>query len=163
MLHRSQLRFFLFIAVFALLATTFASARQDSDRRGRKYKVPPPASRIEVTVVRKDDGKPVQNAGVIFHPIENGKDQGGMELRSDQDGKVVINVIPIGDTVLLQVISKDYQTYGEIFKADKPSVSLEVRLHRPVPEYSAYKHNDASGSGGPSNAPPNGNQAQPAH
>jgi hypothetical protein len=166
MLHRSQLRLFLFAAVFALLAGTFAGARQDTDRRGRKYKAPPPTSRIEITVVRKDDGKPIENAAVIFHPIEGDKDKGGMEMKSNEDGKAIIDVIPIGDTVRLQIIANGYQTYGYDFKNDKPAISMQVQMHRPVPEYSIYKNNNPSGdkpsgSGDQSNAPPNGNQSQP--
>lgn len=147
-------RFCVALAGFGLVLTAL-SAQAQTDRRGRKYKAPPPASRIEVTVLKADNGKPISDAAVVFHPIEGDKDTGGLELKTNEDGKATIDVIPIGDTVRLQVIARGFQTYGRDFKIDKDQMSMEVRLNRPVPEYSVYKNNDGkkksgngSGSGG---------------
>lgn len=117
------------------------------ERRGRNYKPPPPTARIAVTVVKADDGAPIDDAHVIFHPIEHGKDTGSLELKTNEDGKAVIDVIPIGDNVILQVISSGFQTYGQSFKIDKSQMSMEVRLNRPVPEVSIYKNNSGAKSG----------------
>ena len=43
-----------------------------------------------------------------------------MELKSNEDGKTIIDVLPIGDTVRLQIIAKGFQTYGQDYKIDKP-------------------------------------------
>ena len=51
-------------------------------QRGRKYVPPPPTANIKVTVLRSTDGKPVNDASVIFHPIKNGKDEGAMSSRA---------------------------------------------------------------------------------
>jgi len=40
-----------------------------ASKRGRKYKVPPPTSRIEVTILKDVNGKPIENAAVVFHPM----------------------------------------------------------------------------------------------
>ena len=56
-----------------------------------------------VTVIKATNGKPVENAAVIFHPMKNGKDEGNLELKTNEEGKAIIEVIPIGDTVRLQV------------------------------------------------------------
>jgi len=137
-------------AVCGLIFTSFAAGAQgSSERRMRKYKPPPPTSTIQVTVLRYDDGKPIENAAVIFHPIEGERDKGAMELKSNEEGKATIDVIPIGDTVRLQVIANGFQTYGEDYKVEKAQMSMEVKLHRPAPEYSIYKNN--SGSSGNSN------------
>jgi uncharacterized membrane protein YgcG len=180
MLRRSFLRFCLALASFSLIAGSFAlRAQDDNSRHGRKYKAPPPSARIEVTVVRDYNGKPIEQAHVIFHPIEGDKDKGTLELKTNEDGKALIDVIPIGDTVALQVIANGFQTYGQVYKIDKPNMSMEVRLKRPAPQYSVYKNSTAnpgsgsssgtgnnsgsgkpSGSGGQSDAQPNASQPQ---
>jgi hypothetical protein len=128
-------------------------AQQDNSHHGRKYKAPPPSSRIEVTVVRDYNGKPIAQAHVIFHPVEGDRDKGSLELKTNEDGKVIIDVIPVGDTVRLQVIADGFQTYGQDFKIDKPEMSMEVRLKRPAPQYSIYGNSSQnSGSGNSSGA-----------
>jgi hypothetical protein len=133
-------RFFVLSAVLLLIGG-IASA-QSTDKRGRKYKSPPPTARIEVTVLRDVDAKPIENAAVVFHPMVNGKDEGNMELKSNEDGKCIIDVLPIGDTVRLQIIAKGFQTYGQDYKIDKDQMALEVRMKRPGEQYSIYKHHD---------------------
>lgn len=121
-------------AVFPLSAL----AQKDDSGWSRKYKTPPPSSRIEVTVLKAFNGKPIGNAAVIFHPIEGDKDKGVLELKTNEDGKAVIDVIPIGDTVRLQVIANGYQTYGQDYKIDKADMTMEVKMKRPAPQYSTY-------------------------
>ena len=139
MLRRTLFAF----AVLALFALACASlSAQSTDRRGRKYKAPPPTARIEVTVVNDVNGKPIMNAAVVFHPMIGDKDQGNMELKTNDDGKTVIDVIPIGDTVRLQIIAKGFQTFGNDYKVDKDSLTIGIRLKRPGEQYSVYKHHD---------------------
>lgn len=131
-----------------VLAPLSLSAQDKSITRSRKYKVPPPSSRIEVTVVRDADSKPIEAAAVIFHPMEGGRDRGSMELKTNEDGKAIIDVIPIGDVVRLQIIARGYQTYGQDYKIDDPSLAMEIRMKRPGGQYSIYKpHPVASNSG----------------
>lgn len=144
----------MFAAASGLFLCSMAIHGSQSQRM-RKYKAPPPTSTIQVTVLRYDDGKPIENAAVIFHPIEGERDKGAMELKSNEDGKAIIDVIPIGDTVRLQVIANGFQTYGKDYKVEKSQMSMEVKLHRPAPQYSIYKSND--GSSGSSN---NGSSGQ---
>ncbi len=139
------------LACAGLVMFSLALHAQDNERRGRKYKAPPPSSTIEVTVLKADNGKPIEAAAVIFHPIEGDKDKGSMELKTNEDGKVTIDVIPIGDTVRMQVIANGFQTYGQDYKIDKAQMSMQVRMNRPGAQYSIYKNNntaaDNSGSG----------------
>ena len=124
------------------LAWPLLSPRPQQDnapKRGRKYKAPPPTARIEVTVLRDINGKPIENAAVVFHPMEGEKDKGDMELKTNEDGKTIIDVMPIGDTVRLQIIAKGFQTYGEDYKIDKPEMAIEIRMKRPGEQYSIYK------------------------
>ncbi len=149
MFCRSQIRLCLLAASFGLVFSLLAgSAQQQSSNRGRKYKAPPPTARIVVTVLRDDDGKPIENAAVIFRPIEGEKSKGNMELKSNEDGKTIIDVLPIGDTVRLQIIAKGYQTYGGDFKIDKAEMTREIRLKRPGAQYSIYKDHGQSNDAG---------------
>jgi hypothetical protein len=129
----------------------------------RKYKAPPPSARIEVTVLRDLNGKPIEDAHVIFHPIEGDKDKGYLELKTNEDGKVIIDVLPIGDTVRMQVIASGYQTYGQDYKVDKDQMSMQIRMKRPGAQYSVYK--DSSGApkpDGTKSTPPPQNATPPA-
>lgn len=132
------------LAGFCLALSCFVHAEDNHPRRGRKYKVPPPSSTITVTVLKADDDKPIQNASVIFHPIEGDRDKGGMELKTNEDGKATIDVIPLGDTVRLQIIAPGFQTYGDNYKIDKLEMAMKVRLNRPVAAYSIYKHHNSA-------------------
>lgn len=134
--------FFRFAACFAFLGLAIVlltAGAQQTPKRGRKYKSPPPTAKIEVSVLRDTDSKPIENAAVIFHPMEGERDKGNMELKSNEDGKAVIDVLPIGDTVRLQIIAKGYQTYGGDYKVDKDQLAIEIRMKRPGEQYSIYK------------------------
>jgi hypothetical protein len=133
------------LAAVVALAASLASLAQDTSHRGRKYKAPPPTSRIDVTILRNDDGKPIENAAVIFH-LEG--DKGNMELKTNEDGKTVIDVLPTGSKVLLQVIAKGFQTYGGDYNVDKTDMAIQVKLKRPGQQYSIYdNHPEAAAAG----------------
>ncbi len=127
------------IAVALVAVSGISLSAQDSAHRGRKYKPPPPTSRIEVTVLRDADSKPIENASVIFQ-LEGEK--GNMELKTNEDGKSVIDVLPTGANIRLQIIAKGYQTYGQDYKIDKSEMAFGVRLKRPGEQYSVYKNHD---------------------
>ena len=139
-----------FVTVALIFCTFHAGAQDNSPRKPRKSKVPPPASRIEISVVRDSNGKPVEHAAVIFHPILGDRDNGVMELKTNGEGKAMVDVIPIGDTVRLQIIAKGFQTYGGDFVVDRPEISMEIRLKRPGGQYSIYKNGDTAKSDGSS-------------
>jgi hypothetical protein len=124
------------MAVLGLVAGLFSAAAQQSTKRGRKYKAPPPTSKIEISVLRDKDSKPIENAAVIFHTLH---EKGNMELKSNEDGKALIDVLEIGETVRLQIIAKGYQTYGGDYKIDKGDMAIEIRMKRPGEQYSIYK------------------------
>jgi hypothetical protein len=146
--RRSFFRFSIFAAVIGLVLISLAATAQSNSKRGRKYKAPLATTRIEVTVLRDVNGKPIENAAVIFHPMEGEKDKGNMELKTNEDGKTVIDVLPIGDVVRLQIIAKGFQTYGEDYKIDKPEMAVEIRLKRPGEQYSIYKMHDQKADAG---------------
>jgi len=144
----SLLRLSVVVAGFALFAASLTASGQDASKRGRKYKAPPPTARIEVTVLRDVNGKPIENAAVIFHPMEGERDKGNMELKTNEDGKAVIDVLPIGDTVRLQIIAKGFQTFGDDYKIDKAELAIEIKMKRPGEQYSIYKPHPEGTLGG---------------
>ena len=150
MQHCRLFRLSLSVAAFGLIVTLLGANAQDAPSRGRKYKSPPPTARIEVTILRDVNSKPIENAAVVFHPMEGEKDKGNMELKTNEDGKTIIDVLPIGGTVRLQVIAKGFQTYGDDYKVDKAEMAIEVRMKRPGEQYSIYKNHDTGTVGGKS-------------
>jgi hypothetical protein len=134
---------------FLVLLFAFASSlpvkAQDQDapvKRGRKYKSPPATSHIEVTVVKKFNGKPIMNAAVIFNPSMDGKDEGNLEVKTDPDGKAIIDVIPTGSTVRVQIIAQGFATFAEEYEVTEPSKEISVSMVHPREQISSYENND---------------------
>lgn len=147
MLSRRFHRNLTVMVAFLAMAGVSLSA-QDKTRRGRKYKPPPPTAKIEVTVVRASDAQPIENASVIFHVDIDG-DKGNMELKTNEDGKSMIDVLPIGSVMRLQIIAKGFQTYGQDYKIDKPEMAFDVKMKRPTEQYSIYKDHDGKDGNAP--------------
>jgi len=136
-----------------LLAVPVLLPGQQTQRRGRKYTPPPPTCKITITVVKSANGKPLENAAVIFHPLKDGKNDGNMEMKTNQEGKAVLDVIPVGDTVRLQVIVEGYQTFGDDYQIDTDSKEILVKMKRPSKQYSIYEKHDDSLQGGSESKP----------
>ena len=131
-----------------LLAAAMVFAHHGQEQgRGRKYKPPPPTCKITVTVVRSYNGKPVPNAAVVFHPLKDGKNDGNMELKTNEDGKVSLDLVPIGDTLRLQVIADGFQTYGRDYPLPGDTKAIVVKLNRPERQYSIYESHPKNDGG----------------
>lgn len=118
--------------VLALLAMASLSAAQ-------KDKDVEPTSVLNFLVLKDDNGKPVRNAAVIMHPVNpHGKQgRGGMELKTDLEGKANFDGIPYGK-LRVQVLAQGFQTYGEDFDVDKPKMEFTIKLKRPQGQFSIY-------------------------
>ncbi|MFZ0630514.1 MAG: hypothetical protein WA374_12410 [Acidobacteriaceae bacterium] len=132
------------LAAAVLLLFPSAYAQQ---QRGRKYKPPPPTCTITVTVLRGDNKKPVEDAAVVFHPLKGGKDDGNMELKTNEEGKVSLSVIPIGTNLRLQVIASGFQTYGQDYDLPADTKEITVKLNRPQRQYSIYQSHPTNDAG----------------
>jgi hypothetical protein len=132
-----------FWSQFALIfcIALMASSQGYGQYRGRKYKAPPPTSRIEVQVLKKFNGKPIPNAAVVFNPSKDGKDLGSLEVKTDPDGKAVIDIIPTGSTVRVQIIANGFATFGKDFLVDEPTKEISVSMLRPQEQISSYEDN----------------------
>lgn len=130
-----------------VLASSWQAFAQDSQPyRGRKYKAPPPTAHIEVEVLKKENGKPIMNAAVVFNPTMNGKDLGNLEVKTDPDGKAVIDVIPVGSKVDVQIIANGFATFAQTYDIDKPSKDISISMIPPRAQVSAYQDNDGKAS-----------------
>lgn len=94
--------------------------------------------------VKNPYGKPVESASVIVKFVKGHsvtklgkKIRKEWELRTNQEGIVKIPPIPQG-TILIQVIAKDYQTFGQNFDVDEEEKTIDIKLNAPQPQYSAH-------------------------
>ncbi len=138
------------LALLAISPPLLAQKDKDDDDIG-------PTSLLNFVVLKDDNGKPVRNAAVIMHPVDpKGKqEKGGMELKTDVDGKAEFNGIPYG-MLRVQVLAQGFQTYGEDFNIDKPKVELTIKLKRPQHQFSVYGNQpapDANSSAKPNSSP----------
>lgn len=125
------------VSVFAVSA-----AHGQSEDHGRKFKPLPPTAHMVVTVEKGFNSKPLVNAAVVFHAVRDGKEDGNLEVKTDEDGKAVIDVIEIGSHVTVQVIANGFATYAQEVDVDGPNKELLVKMQRPVAQISKYTDND---------------------
>ncbi len=130
------------LLVFGTLAVA-AHAQDDApvSNRGRKYKAPPPTSHIEVLVLRNYNSKPVANAAVVFNSIKDGKDEGNLEVKTNEEGMAIIDVIPTGSKVGVQVIADGFATFADDYQVNETDRTITVKLLRPRAQVSEYVDN----------------------
>lgn len=128
----------------------------------QKDKDDAPTSWLSFVVIKDDNGKPVRNAAVIMHPVTNGKQgHGGMELKTDVDGKTNYDGVPYG-MLRLQVLAQGFQTYGEDFDIEQPKMDFVIKLKRPQGQYSVYDNHPKDANAPPKqDAPPSDPDKKP--
>jgi hypothetical protein len=88
-------------------------------------------------------GRPIDRADVVVRFVRGKtlfklkKLRTTWELRTNQEGLAKVPEIPQG-TILIQIIAKGYQTYGQNFDVDEPEKNLEIKMHPPQEQYSAH-------------------------
>jgi hypothetical protein len=140
-LRRTLCSQLVFLLCIALISSLPAMAQDAPEKHGRKYKAPPATSHIEVTVLKKFNGKPISNAAVIFDATMDGRDQGNLEVKTDPDGKAIIDIIPTGSNVRVQVIATGFATYAEDYLVSEPSREITVSMVHPQEQLSSYQNN----------------------
>lgn len=127
-----------YIAVVLLVAAALLAAPASHADRHRKYKPPPPMSKVTVRVLRAADGKPLKNAAVVFHPALGDTQEGNMELKTNDDGEAMLSIVPTGSQVLVQVIMQGYRTFGRKYDVPDSEKSITIKLLPPNEQYSVY-------------------------
>jgi hypothetical protein len=114
-----------------------------------------PTSWLYFVVVKDDNGMPVRNAAVILHTVAKGKQaHGGMELKTDAEGKTNYEGVPYGP-LRIQVLAHGFQTYGDDFDINKAKMEFTIKLKRPQGQYSVYDNHPKDTSEPPKpDAPP---------
>jgi hypothetical protein len=116
------------LLLLVLFAATFASAGDENN------------SIVNFTVIRDYNGKPVRNASVILHTVDNNGKQrkGSAQLKTDAEGKTSYPGLPYGK-VRVQVIAPGLQTFGEDYEVKDKTMDIEIKMKRPSDQYSVYK------------------------
>ena len=95
---------------------------------------------LNFVVIRDYNGKPIRNASVVMHPVEkNGKQsKGGLQLKTDAEGKASFDGVPYGK-LRIQVLAQGFQTFGDDYAIEKPTMEITVKMKRPQGQYSIYE------------------------
>jgi hypothetical protein len=99
-----------------------------------------PVANVNFLVVRDENGRPIRNAAVVMHPVDDdGKQKrGGVELKTDPEGKANYEFVPYGK-IRVQVLAPGFQTFGEDYDVAQASVDITVKMKRPAKQYSIYE------------------------
>jgi Carboxypeptidase regulatory-like domain len=104
----------------------------------------PPMTAITVHVTNLA-GKPVDHASVVVKFVSGhaklklGKSiMTSYELQTTQEGEAKIPPIPQG-RIQIQVIAKNYQTFGDLYDISETEKTVEVKLNPPQSQYSVHE------------------------
>jgi hypothetical protein len=94
--------------------------------------------------VKTKSGKPIDHASVIVKFVQGrsavkfGKRiRTEWEQQTNEEGVAKIPALPQG-TILVQVIAKNYQTFGQDFVVSEEEKTLEITLNPPQAQYTAH-------------------------
>ena len=148
-------RVLLVVAITILLAGTFLLRVGASDK---KSQYADPVAVLNFLVVRDYNGKPVRNAGVVMHTVgkHDKQDRGGLELKTDAEGKASFDGVPYGK-LRIQVLAPGFQTFGDDYDINQPTMEITIKLKRPGGQYSIYENqqNDKKAAPADPSAKPN--------
>ena len=101
-------------------------------------------TRLRVEVKTLGD-KPIDRASVVVDFVEGRsviklgkKVMTHWEIRTNQEGIAKLPTLPQGK-VRVQVIAKNYQTFGQLYELDTPEKTLVIKLNPPQQQYSAHQ------------------------
>lgn len=95
-------------------------------------------------VVTNGSGKPVDRADVVVKFVAGRsivklgkKIRTSWEVHTTQEGTAEIPEIPKGK-ILIQVIAKNYQTFGQTFEVNEDEKTIAITLNPPQQQYTAH-------------------------
>lgn len=105
-----------------------------------KKKPPEPLATLNFLIVRDENDKPVRNAAVVLHPVDEDGNQtrGGLELKTNPEGKASYEGVPYGK-LRIQVLANGFQTYGGDYDVNQDSMDITIKLKKPAKQYSIYE------------------------
>jgi hypothetical protein len=103
-----------------------------------------PMTTLRIEVKNTSD-KPVDRASVVVKFVRGRsakkfgmKEKTTWQVKTNLDGVAKIPPIPQGE-ILIQVIAKGYQTFGQTFQVEEAEKTIEVKLNPPQQQHSAYQ------------------------
>ena len=116
------------LLILALVATAAAKKKHES------------LATVNFVVVRDESGKPIRNAAVVLHPVDDdGKqERAGYELKTDPEGRTTYDGVPYGK-IRIQVLARGFQTYGEDYDINTANLDITIKMKRPAGQYSIYE------------------------
>jgi hypothetical protein len=103
-----------------------------------------PMTKLNIEVKTRG-GRPIDRAAVVVRFVEGRsvaklgkKIRTTYELRTNQDGIAKCPSIPQGK-ILIQVIAKGQQTFGQVFEINEEEKTLEIKLNPPQAQYSSHQ------------------------
>jgi hypothetical protein len=126
------------LGLAAVVMLALCPAGNGSDKKSQ-YDVP--VAQLNFVVVKDYNGKPVRNAGVVMHSVgkHDKQDRGGLELKTDAEGKAGFDGVPYGK-LRVQVLAPGFQTFGEDYEINQPTMEITIRMKRPEGQYSIYEN-----------------------
>ncbi len=104
----------------------------------------PPMTKLRVEVKTLGD-HPVDRASVVVRFVKGRsvvklgkKVRTNWEIRTNSDGIARVPPVPQGQ-ILVQVIAKGYQTFGQTYDVNEEEKTIEVKLNPPQPQYSSHQ------------------------
>ena len=139
------------LSVLVVALTTGISAK---DKKGSTEGL----ANLRFTVVKDDNGKPVRNCSIILHSVDKDGTQGkgGYQLKTNGEGEIEDQGVPYGK-IRIQVIAHGFQTFGQDYNINQPTMDIEIRLKRPTEQFSIYDKggkNDQKEIGSPQQGTP---------
>ena len=103
-----------------------------------------PMTKLRIEVKNNND-QPVEQASVVVRFVEGRsvkkfgkKIITNWQVKTNQEGIAKVPELPQGK-VMVQVIAKGYQTFGNTFDVNEEEKTIEVKLNPPQPQYSAHQ------------------------
>ena len=130
---RNILRLRFAVALLLILPLCLSAAE-------KKKNAPEQFCTLSFVVLKDTTGKPIKNASVVIHSLRKDGSQGteGFQLKTDTDGKALIDDIPFGK-MRLQVLAHGLQTYGDDIEVNAEKQEFVIRLKPPAEQVSIYK------------------------
>lgn len=104
-----------------------------------------PMTKLRIEVRKASNDKPVERASVIVRFVEGrsklklGKKViTSYQVKTNLEGVVTIPPIPQGK-ILVQVIAKNLQTFGQTFEVEEEEKTLEIKLQDPQQQHSVHQ------------------------
>ncbi len=130
---RNILRLRFAVALLLILPLCLSAAE-------KKKNAPEQFCTLSFVVLKDTTGEPIKNASVVIHSLRKDGSQGteGFQLKTDTDGKALIDDIPFGK-MRLQVLAHGLQTYGDDIEVNAEKQEFVIRLKPPAEQVSIYK------------------------